>query len=58
MSIKGAIGNPLGAAAAIQVAAAPWGSASGLIPPTVNWDFPDPACPLNLSNRSRHLTIG
>jgi 3-oxoacyl-(acyl-carrier-protein) synthase len=55
VSIKGAIGNPLGAAAAIQVAAGALGQRLGTIPPTVNWDFPDPDCPLNLSNRSRHL---
>jgi len=52
-SIKGAIGNPLSAAAAMQVAAAALGMRDGIMPPTVNWDFPDPACPLNLSNRSR-----
>ncbi len=54
-SIKGAIGNPLGAAGAIQVGCAALCMREGLIPPTVNWQYPDPACPLNLSARARHL---
>ncbi len=49
VSIKGAIGNPLGAAPAIQVAAAALSQRHGLIPPTVNWRHPDPECPLRLS---------
>jgi 3-oxoacyl-(acyl-carrier-protein) synthase len=53
VSIKGALGTPLGAAPAIQVAVAALAQKFGQIPPTVNWDYPDPSCPLNLSNRSR-----
>ncbi len=49
VSIKGAIGNPLGAAPAIQVAAAALSQRNGLIPPTVNWRHADPECPLRLS---------
>lgn len=52
-SIKGAIGNPFGAAGAIQTATTALSLKHGLIPPTVNWERPDPACPLNLSRRSR-----
>jgi len=48
-SIKGSIGNPLGAAAAIQVAAAALGIRDQMIPPTVNWTHPDPDCRLRLS---------
>ena len=55
VSIKGAIGNPLAGAPAIQVAAAVLGQRYGVIPPTVNWEYPDPACPLNLSSRSRSV---
>ncbi len=55
-SIKGAIGNPLGAAGAIQVGCAALGISRGLIPPTVNWQHPDPACPLNLSVKSRYIS--
>ena len=54
-SIKGAIGNPFGAAGAIQIACSALGLRDGVIPPTVNWDRPDPACPLNLSNQPRWI---
>jgi 3-oxoacyl-(acyl-carrier-protein) synthase len=52
-SIKGAIGSPLGAAPAIQVAAAALGHRHGIMPPTVNWEYTDPVCDLNLSARAR-----
>lgn len=55
VSIKGAIGMPLGAAPSIQIASAILGHREGALPPTVNWQFPDPACPLNLSNRMRWI---
>jgi 3-oxoacyl-(acyl-carrier-protein) synthase len=55
VSIKGAIGTPLGAAPAIQLAAAALAQRLGRVPPTVNWDFPDPDCDLNLSNRARDV---
>jgi 3-oxoacyl-(acyl-carrier-protein) synthase len=54
-SIKASIGSPLGAAPAIQIATSALGLKHGVIPPTVNWDFPDPACPFNLSNRVRFV---
>ncbi|HVU36285.1 MAG TPA: beta-ketoacyl synthase N-terminal-like domain-containing protein [Opitutaceae bacterium] len=54
-SIKGSVGNPLGAAGAIQVAATAISFQHRMLPPTVNWQFPDPDCPLNLSARSRAL---
>jgi 3-oxoacyl-(acyl-carrier-protein) synthase len=56
-SIKGAIGNPLGAAGAIQVAASLMGFTHGVIPPTVNWNRPDPACRLGLSGCARHMAM-
>jgi len=55
VSIKGSIGTPLGAAPAIQVAAAALSQRFGVIPPTVNWEHPDPACQLNLSNSCRNV---
>jgi len=55
-SIKGAIGNPFGAAGAIQAACAALGLRDGIIPPTVNWERPDPACALNLSNQPRWIS--
>ncbi len=54
-SIKGAIGNPLGAAGAIQIAAGVLAIQERCLPPTVNWEYADPACPLSLSNQPRHL---
>ena len=54
-SIKGAIGNPFGAAGAIQVASGILGLQHGVVPPTVNWERPDPDCVLNLSNQARYL---
>ena len=55
-SLKGAIGNPLGAAGAIQVGCAALGLMHGFIPPTVKWEHPDPACPLNLSAKPRYIS--
>ena len=55
-SIKGAIGNPLGAAGAMQVASSSLGLKSQVLTPTVNWEIPDPSCPLNLFNRAVQLT--
>lgn len=54
-SVKGAVGNPLAAGGPIQLAAGLLGMREGLIPPTVNFEYPDPDCPLCLSNRVRHL---
>ncbi len=55
-SIKGAIGNPLGAAGAIQMAASAVCLVKQWLPPTVNWEYPDPQCQLNLSRRSIAFT--
>lgn len=54
-SLKGSIGNPLGAAGAIQTASTALTFRHGIIPPTVNWETPDPDCPLNLSAQPRHF---
>ena len=43
VSIKGSVGAALGAAPAIQVAAAALAQRCGVIPPTVNWEYPDPS---------------
>jgi 3-oxoacyl-(acyl-carrier-protein) synthase len=55
VSIKGAIGNALGAAGGIQVGCAALGIKHSMICPTVNWRRPDPSCSLNLSATSRSL---
>lgn len=57
VSIKAAIGNPLGAAGAIQAGCAALSLRHGEIPPTVNWEYPDPACPLNLSREPRYVPV-
>jgi 3-oxoacyl-(acyl-carrier-protein) synthase len=57
-SIKGALGNPLGAAPAIQVATSALALKFGVFPATVNWDFPDPSCDLNLSRKTRFVDHG
>lgn len=54
-SIKGSVGSALGAAPAIQIAAAAIAQCNSCIPPTVNWQFPDPECPLPLSSQRRSI---
>lgn len=56
VSLKGAIGNPLGAAGAIQVGCAALGLKESFVPPTVNWQYPDPVCRLNLCNSARRVS--
>jgi 3-oxoacyl-(acyl-carrier-protein) synthase len=56
-SIKGAIGTALGASGPIQAASTALSLHLGLLPPTVNWETPDPACPLNLSGQMRRLPV-
>jgi len=55
VAIKGAIGNALGAAGAIQIGCAVLAMRHSMIAPTVNWRHPDPSCPLNLSPSARSL---
>jgi 3-oxoacyl-[acyl-carrier-protein] synthase II len=47
-SIKGAIGQPLGAAGAVQLATVLLSFAAGAIPPTVNCEEVDPECDLDI----------
>lgn len=55
VSIKGALGSAVAAAPAIQVATAALAQRYGVMPPTVNWEYPDPCCALNLSKSSRDI---
>jgi 3-oxoacyl-[acyl-carrier-protein] synthase II len=55
-SIKGAIGTALAAAGALEVASTALSLKHGQIPPTVNWEHPDPQCPLNLHAQARYLS--
>lgn len=52
-ALQGAVGNALAGAAAIQLGCAVLGLKHSRIAPTVNWQHPDPACPLNLSVTAR-----
>ena len=55
-SLKGAIGSAMAAAGAIQVGSAALSLKHGVLPPTVNWEPPDPGCPLCLSPTFRYLS--
>lgn len=57
-SIKGAVGSALAAAGAIQVGSTALSMQFGVVPPTVNWETPDPDCGLALSNSPRRISIG
>lgn len=58
-SIKGATGNPLSAAGPLQLAATAMAIARGLIPPTANYEHPDPACDLDYVPRQpRRAMVG
>jgi len=54
-SIKASIGHPLGATSALQFVATALSLKNGVIPPTANWEFEDPDCPLALSKSPRLL---
>jgi 3-oxoacyl-[acyl-carrier-protein] synthase II len=56
VSLKGAIGNPLGAGGAIQAGCSALSMQHSAIPPTVNWGYPDPDCPLNLAAQPRFIS--
>lgn len=56
VSIKGSVGSALGAAPAMQMAVAALGQQSSALPPTVNWEYPDPDCRLNLSQKTRFIS--
>jgi 3-oxoacyl-[acyl-carrier-protein] synthase II len=59
-SIKGAIGHNFGAAGAFQVASVALAFVSGLLPPTANFEEPDPACDLDYiagAARLRHPEV-
>jgi 3-oxoacyl-[acyl-carrier-protein] synthase II len=57
-SLKGAIGTALGASGPIQSASTALSLFYGILPPTVNWETPDPNCLLNLSNQPRRVQVG
>jgi len=57
-SIKSMIGHTLGAAGAIEAAACVLAVQNGILPPTINYETPDPECPLDVvPNKARALKI-
>ena len=46
-AIESMIGHPLGACGAIKIAASALAIKQGIVPPTINYEHPDPDCDLN-----------
>jgi 3-oxoacyl-(acyl-carrier-protein) synthase len=57
VSIKGAVGNPFAAAGAIQAGCTALSMLHSAVPPTVNWEHPDPSCQLNLAAQARYVPV-
>jgi 3-oxoacyl-[acyl-carrier-protein] synthase II len=57
-SVKGATGHMLGAAGAFESAVCAQVIATGIIPPTINYERPDPSCDLDyVPNVARHSIV-
>ena len=57
-SIKSMVGHTLGAAGAIEAAATVLSLKHGIVPPTINYEYPDPECDLDyVPNKARELPI-
>jgi 3-oxoacyl-[acyl-carrier-protein] synthase II len=57
-SIKGATGHCLGAAGAVEAAASVLAIRDGVVPPTINYETPDPSCDLDyVPNESRAVPV-
>jgi 3-oxoacyl-[acyl-carrier-protein] synthase II len=57
-SNKSMIGHSLGAAGAISAIASICAIRDGVVPPTINYEFPDPACDLDyVPNEARHMKV-
>jgi minimal PKS ketosynthase (KS/KS alpha) len=57
-SIKSMIGHSLGAIGAIEMAACALAIDRGVVPPTANWENPDPECDLDYTpNEARQTTV-
>lgn len=57
-STKGATGHMLGAAGAVEMAVCAKAIQMNLVPPTINYEFPDPDCDLDyVPNKARELRV-
>jgi 3-oxoacyl-[acyl-carrier-protein] synthase II len=57
-SIKSMIGHTLGAAGAVEAAATVLAVAHGVLPPTINYETPDPDCDLDyVPNTAREAPV-
>jgi 3-oxoacyl-(acyl-carrier-protein) synthase len=57
-STKGATGHMLGAAGAVEMTACALAIKHGIVPPTINYQTPDPACDLDyVPNTARELPV-
>jgi len=57
-SIKSMIGHTLGAAGAIEAGATVLSLTHGILPPTINYEYPDPDCDLDyVPNKAREVPI-
>jgi 3-oxoacyl-[acyl-carrier-protein] synthase II len=57
-SIKSMLGHTMGAASAIEAAVCALAVADGVVPPTINFEEPDPDCDLDVvPNEAREMTV-
>jgi 3-oxoacyl-[acyl-carrier-protein] synthase II len=57
-SIKSMMGHPMGAAGAVQTANCAMAIRNRLVPPTINYDDPDPECDLDyVPNQAREMPV-
>ncbi len=58
-SVKSMVGHLLGASGAIELGASLLGLEEGWVPPTINYEYPDPECDLDyVPNEAREMDVG